>query len=424
MAGTLAGPRREVLYVSPLKALCNDVQQNLLEPLAGISERRLRRGAPRCPSSGSRSAPATRRRARGRPSLRRPPHILVTTPESLYILLTAEREPRAAGACATVIVDEIHAVARRQARRAPGALAGAARRPGAPAPPAAHRPVGDGRADRRGGAVPGRRGARRARRAPVAAPASRSTAASARPRRSRSRTSRSAPVAIDELWAEIYDRARRAHPRAPDHARLRQHPPARRACGARAWASGWARTPWPRTTAACRARAAARRRGRGSRPASCGPSWPRRRSSWASTSARWTWCARSARRARSPWRCSGSAARATGVRRHAQGPAASPPRATSWSSARRWCAPIRRGAARPPGDSRARRSTSWRSRSWRGRAPRPSGAKTSSSRWSGAPGPTATCRAREFDAVIDDAVRGHRDRARPRRRRLPAPRRA
>ena len=55
---------------------------------------------------------------------RRPPHILVTTPESLYILLTSESGRAMLATTRTVIVDEIHAVAAEQARRAPGAVAG------------------------------------------------------------------------------------------------------------------------------------------------------------------------------------------------------------------------------------------------------------------------------------------------------------
>ena len=97
----------QVLYVSPLKALGNDVQKNLSLPLAEISAT-----DPFLPQvrvlvrTGDTSA-------KDRASMtRRPPHILVTTPESLYILLTTEGGRRMLSTVRTVIVDEIHALAR------------------------------------------------------------------------------------------------------------------------------------------------------------------------------------------------------------------------------------------------------------------------------------------------------------------------
>ena len=101
-----------VVYVSPLKALSNDIHLNLEAPLAGI---RARAGAhAACPTSRSapRCAPATRRSASASAAAQAPPHILVTTPESLYVLLGSESRPRACCATVrTVIVDEIHALA-------------------------------------------------------------------------------------------------------------------------------------------------------------------------------------------------------------------------------------------------------------------------------------------------------------------------
>jgi ATP-dependent Lhr-like helicase len=100
----------DVVYVSPLKALGNDIEKNLKEPLEGISRLAAEAGSS-LPDirvmvrSGDTSA---RDRAR---MVRRPPHILITTPESLYILLTAEGSRRALASARTVIVDEIHAVA-------------------------------------------------------------------------------------------------------------------------------------------------------------------------------------------------------------------------------------------------------------------------------------------------------------------------
>ncbi len=100
----------QVLYVSPLKALSNDIQKNLEEPLQGI--RRALAGemlgdAPIRAAVRTGDTPQSER-ARMR---RTPPHILVTTPESLYILLTSESGRAMLSTVKTVIVDEIHAVA-------------------------------------------------------------------------------------------------------------------------------------------------------------------------------------------------------------------------------------------------------------------------------------------------------------------------
>lgn len=99
-----------VLYVSPLKALSNDVQRNLERPLMGISDCLNEQGLP---SVGIRTMVRTGDTpASARESMRRtPPHVLVTTPESLYILLTSEGGRRMLSTVETVIVDEIHALA-------------------------------------------------------------------------------------------------------------------------------------------------------------------------------------------------------------------------------------------------------------------------------------------------------------------------
>ena len=102
--------RTDVIYVSPLKALGNDVQRNLAGPLAEMRALAEEGGAPLPEIRAfvrSGDTPPAERQAMGR----RPPHILVTTPESLYILLTAEGSRRWLGGARTVIVDEIHAVA-------------------------------------------------------------------------------------------------------------------------------------------------------------------------------------------------------------------------------------------------------------------------------------------------------------------------
>ena len=98
-----------ILYVSPLKALGNDIQRNLEQPLAAI-QALLAEDLGEAPAittavrSGDTSASARQLMRK------RPPHILVTTPESLYILLTSERGRETLRTVRTVIIDEIHAV--------------------------------------------------------------------------------------------------------------------------------------------------------------------------------------------------------------------------------------------------------------------------------------------------------------------------
>src|SRR5574341_2378690 len=100
----------QVLYVSPLKALSNDIQKNLQQPLNEIGQAALQAGL-LMPELRvlvrTGDTPMTDRQQ----MLKRPPHILVTTPESLFILLTAEKSRRMLQTVRTVIVDEIHAVA-------------------------------------------------------------------------------------------------------------------------------------------------------------------------------------------------------------------------------------------------------------------------------------------------------------------------
>ena len=102
--------RTEVLYVSPLKALGNDIQKNLEIPLGEIQQRAGERGL-LMPEIRSAVRTGDTLMPERRAMLKRPPHILVTTPESLYILLTAERSRAILRDIETVIVDEIHAVA-------------------------------------------------------------------------------------------------------------------------------------------------------------------------------------------------------------------------------------------------------------------------------------------------------------------------
>ncbi|TMA95855.1 MAG: DEAD/DEAH box helicase [Deltaproteobacteria bacterium] len=102
--------RTSVVYVSPLKALGNDIARNLQAPLAEIYDLAGREGI-LLPTIRvavrSGDTPARERQL----MVRRPPHILITTPESLYILLTAPRSRDFLQTAETLIVDEIHAVA-------------------------------------------------------------------------------------------------------------------------------------------------------------------------------------------------------------------------------------------------------------------------------------------------------------------------
>src|SRR5213592_4144107 len=98
-----------IVYVSPLKALSADIHKNLAEPRKGI-----RRVAEAMALEPPRITAAVRTgdttQSERAAMLRTPPHVLVTTPESLYLLLTAERSRAMLRTVRTVIVDEIHAV--------------------------------------------------------------------------------------------------------------------------------------------------------------------------------------------------------------------------------------------------------------------------------------------------------------------------
>lgn len=102
--------RTRVLYVSPLKALAVDVERNLRAPLIGIRQTGARLGGPELPEvtvgirSGDTAAADRRRLAT------RPPDVLITTPESLFLILTSQARETLRGV-ETVIIDEVHAVA-------------------------------------------------------------------------------------------------------------------------------------------------------------------------------------------------------------------------------------------------------------------------------------------------------------------------
>jgi ATP-dependent helicase Lhr and Lhr-like helicase len=100
----------QVVYVSPLKALSNDVQRNLELPLAGISDALREAGLPEIQIRTwvrTGDTPSSEREK----MRRRPPHIIVTTPESLYILLGSDSGRGMLATTRTVIIDEVHALA-------------------------------------------------------------------------------------------------------------------------------------------------------------------------------------------------------------------------------------------------------------------------------------------------------------------------
>src|SRR6202522_892981 len=100
------------VYVSPLKALSNDIQKNLEAPIAGIREALRAQGLPDVEIRAwvrTGDTPQSERNS----ARRRPPHIVVTTPESLYILLGSESGRKMLARTRTVIVDEIDALADR-----------------------------------------------------------------------------------------------------------------------------------------------------------------------------------------------------------------------------------------------------------------------------------------------------------------------
>lgn len=100
-----------VVYVSPLKALSNDVEKNLQIPLEGIREELRQRGLPDVSLRVSVRTGDTASSERAK-MLKKPPHVLVTTPESLYILLTSKGGRELLKGVRSLIVDEIHALVR------------------------------------------------------------------------------------------------------------------------------------------------------------------------------------------------------------------------------------------------------------------------------------------------------------------------
>ena len=262
----------QVVYVSPLKALSNDIHKNLVEPLAGIREELVALGFPeveiRTLVRTGDTPQADRDRMR-----RKPPHILVTTPESLYILLTSESGRKTLANTRTVIVDEIHALApnkRGVHLVAVPRAAGAHHRQ----PFDTRGAVGHAEADRGNGELSGglRRpaceGSVRIRRRGCTADLRRRRHRSCAQTRSRDRGARVTARGGD-VGRGVGPDLRAAHrldPGAQIDAGVRQHPAPGRACGARAdRASGRGQgdfAPWQHGTRAapqCRAEAQARR---------------------------------------------------------------------------------------------------------------------------------------------------------------------
>ena len=109
VAGSLKD-ETQIVYVSPLKALSNDIQRNLEAPLAGITDALHRLGLPDADIRAFVRTGDTPQIDRNR-MRKKPPHIVVTTPESLYILLGSESGRGMLKTTRIVIVDEIHALA-------------------------------------------------------------------------------------------------------------------------------------------------------------------------------------------------------------------------------------------------------------------------------------------------------------------------
>lgn len=101
--------KTRILYLSPVKALAADVQRNLQWPLAGVEAERRKRGEPEIAIDVGMRSGDTRSNERAKLQ-RRPPDILITTPESLFLMLTSKARETLRG-ISTVIVDEVHAIA-------------------------------------------------------------------------------------------------------------------------------------------------------------------------------------------------------------------------------------------------------------------------------------------------------------------------
>ena len=346
--------RCRVLYLSPLKALAVDVERNLRAPLAGIAHLAAAAGVPHhVPAMSIRTGDTpTAERTRFQ---RDPADILITTPESLFLLLTSNARERLR-AVDTVIVDEIHALVstKRGAHMALSLerLERIVERPLQRIGLSATQRNLDEIARFLGGTIPA--GATRAAARPGAAPIRRVPCTTSSPTRRpapRARSPSSTPASRrswrspsrcrSPTWPRSASRSssRAARRRRADRCRRSGRrsiracwswcAPTARPCSsstAAASPSGWPprSTSWPAsrwcapTTDRSPAPSAPRLR-TCSRRAGCGRWWRPRRSSWASTWAPSTWWCRSKRRRRWPADCSASAGPATGWTRPAKG---------------------------------------------------------------------------------------------------------
>ncbi len=110
LTGAWSSGATRVIYVSPLKALNNDIRRNLVHPLEGLQQAFHDKGLETPPITALTRSGDTPQRDRER-MLRRPPEILITTPESLNLLLTSKRARHNLDRVEQVIIDEVHAIA-------------------------------------------------------------------------------------------------------------------------------------------------------------------------------------------------------------------------------------------------------------------------------------------------------------------------
>ena len=308
-AGTLED-RTEVVYVSPLRALSNDVQKNLERPALEIAALAEERGLAIPPIRTAVRTGDTSQKER-RDAVKKAPHVLVTTPESFgYVLLTSASGRRALSSVRTIVLDEIHALAgdKRGAHLALSVerLEDLVVKSGLPRPQRA-RPRRDRPPHRGRSALSSSAPARRCPTLVDVRPPSREISSS----KSSSRKDELGAVCTHEQWTELYDRvaALVAQHRQTlvfvDTRRLSER--VTHALGERLLRGERRRPPRPRS----RGRVALRRRAAPQGRVSSRSASPPPRSSSASTSARSISSASSARRAPSGPRCSGSGAPGT-----------------------------------------------------------------------------------------------------------------
>ena len=297
--------RTRLVYVSPLKALSYDVEKNLRAPLRGI-------GADVKVGLRTGDTPQKDRRD----MVRHPPDILITTPESLYLMLTSQAAKIFDGT-EQVIVDEIHAVAQTKRgahlaltlERLAEAAGRDVQRIGLSATQNPLEEVGRFLVGPKRTCTVVDTGVRKPLDLQVHVPVE-------------SMVEPDADIELDpfegtgmeatrkSIWPAIYPKLLDLVKEHRVDADLRQQPPRRRAARAAPQRAGRRSRSRAPTTARWRARSGSWSR-TCSRPASCRAWWRPRASSWASTWARSTSCSRSSRRSRSPPACSGSAAPAT-----------------------------------------------------------------------------------------------------------------